>query len=303
MDSEKGFVSIILVNYNGEKDTVECIKSIENCVNQDNYNIIIVDNKSKEDSVKYIEQNITDKCILIKSDKNLGFAGGNNIGIKYALDHGADYIALLNNDTIVETDFIAENIQVFNKYEDAGIVGCRINYFSDKDISWYEGGYLDWDRYLGVHYGCNGIESMNFKADSEITFVTGCFMLIKRQVFAKTGLLPEEYFMYMEDVDFCAKVLDCKFKIIYNPNCIIYHKVSMSSGGQGSAFELRYINRNRIIFSKKYRNRYSTKKKIKNDIKFYLAKIFRTAEYFIKADNEKARAIISGVIEGIKFKS
>jgi GT2 family glycosyltransferase len=286
-------VYIILVNYNGYKDTIECVNSLKK-INYKNYKIIIVDNASSDDSLNILRQK-TNNSIIIESKKNLGFAGGNNLGIKYALNHDADYIMLLNNDTLVKIDFLDNMINSFNKNNKVGLVGCKIMYHPKKSIIWYGGGYIDWFKFIGAHYGMRQIDNGQCDDEKEIDFMTGCCMLIKREVFEKVGLLSEDYFMYFEDVDFCVKVRNGGYKIWYNPKAIIYHKVGLSSGGEESPFSIKWCTRNRLLFMNKYKENISGFMFMLSKKFFYTTRFIRCLQYIFKNKKDQSKAIMDGI--------
>jgi GT2 family glycosyltransferase len=287
------FVYIILINYNGYKDTIACVDSLKKIM-YDTYKIIIVDNASSNDSLKILKETIND-CIIIESKENLGFAGGNNLGIKYALHHNCDYIMLLNNDTLVKTDFLDNMLNSFSKDKKVGLVGCKIMYYPEKNIIWYGGGYIDWFKFIGAHYGMRQIDNGQYDTEKEINFMTGCCMLIKREVFEKVGLLSEDYFMYFEDVDFCVKVKNSAYKILYNPKAVIYHKVGLSSGGEESPFSIKWCTRNRLLFMNKYKGNISSFIFILSKIFFYITRFIRCFQYIFKNKKDKSKAIIDGI--------
>lgn len=283
-------VFIILLNYNGWEDTIECLESLL-AIDYENYQVIIVDNKSTDNSVdeikrwakdiyikkvdfKEIEQkykNLTyieysketaekggneksekyleslksnEKFVLIKSDENYGFAGGNNIGIRYALNCGADYIMLLNNDTVVTTSFLKPLIESINTVDNAGIASGKIYDYYNRD-KYIAGGYIDLIKGSGYHY-----YNKNSSCIENVSFLSGCLWLIKREVFEEVGLLDENFFLYVEDVEFCYRVVRSGKKLLYNPNSVIYHKESKSTGKK-SPLVIYYNTRNRLYFVNK----------------------------------------------------
>lgn len=286
-------VYIILVNYNGYKDTLECVKSLRK-VTYENYKVVIVDNASKDASVKILKKELMDCCVL-ESKENLGFAGGNNLGIKYALDSGADYVLLLNNDTLVEENFLTSMMVSFKEDKKIGVVGCKIMYHPESNIIWYGGGYIDWFKFLGMHYGIREIDKGQYDKEKKVDFVTGCCMLIKKEVLEKVGLLPEDYFMYLEDLDFCVKVKNYGYKIWYSPKAVIYHKVGFSSGGEDSAFTIEWITRNRLLFMNRYKNKVPSFKFVLSKLIFYLTRAVRYIQFLIKGREDKAQAILAGI--------
>ena len=241
-------ITIIILNWNGAKDTIECINSIENIKNV-SYDILVVDNGSEQDD--YLElKNKFPEIKLIRSEKNLGFTGGNNLGIEYAMNSNPDYFLLLNNDTTVESDFIDYLLGVFDKYKNAGIAAPRINYYNEPKKIWSEGGKISRFRGSGFAYS----ERYEKKIETEyksVTFISGCCMLIKREVIDKIGLFDINYFLYVEDTDLCKRTLDAGYKIYVAYKSKIYHKVSNSTKGNLSGLPLYYVTRNRLYFSKK----------------------------------------------------
>ena len=287
-------VAIIILNYKNSKDTIECVESLEK-INYKNFNIIIVDNDSKDDSVEILRNHFKDKHIILNSGKNGGFAYGNNIGIKYALENGADYVLLINNDTIVEDDFL--NVLVETAEKDKGVAiatGLIMNYY-DKSKIWYNGGEIDWNKFYGYHL--NERENFNvISEEKEITFATGCLMLIRKDIFKNIGFLSEEYFMYYEDVDFCAKVQNKGYKIVYNSNSKIYHKVSASSGEEESPFAIEWNTRNRLRFYRKYKKISKGKMKIMFPYFFYSTRILKGAKYLVHGRLDKVISMKNGLI-------
>lgn len=287
-------VFIILLNYNGVNDTLECIKSLET-INYNNYEIIVVDNDSTDNSFTILKEEIGHKHHVISSNRNGGFAFGNNVGIRYALKKGADYILLINNDTTVEPNFLDELVRPMERSSDYGIsTGLILNYYN-KNLVWYAGGEINWNRFYGYHNHENeNINKLNL-CESEVSFATGCLMLIRSDVITKVGELPEEYFMYYEDVDYCASIQENGYKIYFNPKSVIYHKISAASGEAESPFAIKWNTRNRIIFINKYKNKINNIKYIKLLLFFYITRIIKLIKYISKGRLDKVKALLSGL--------
>lgn len=154
---------------------------------------------------------------------------------------------------------------LINKH--VGIVTSRIMFYPDTDRIWYAGGKVDWNNLRANHCGLGEKISEKFSQKSTVDFASGCCMLIPKNTIKEVGLLPEEYFMYYEDMDYCIMVADKGLKIEYVPESVIYHCVSSSSGGDGSPFTVEWQARARRIFWKKYAQRFSIIKKIYIPIK------------------------------------
>ena len=291
MNNKQPSVYIVLLNYNTYKDTIECIKSLKN-IEYENYHIVIVDNNSINNSEEYITEYIKDinNTHFIKSVKNLGFSGGNNLGIKWSLEQSADYICLLNNDTIVEPTFLKYLVTEMESDKNIGISSGKIMYYSEPEVIWAAGGKVDELKCIGHNGRINLKDDIKFNSKEEVSFLTGCLQLISREVFENIGLYEDEYFLYMEDVDFCLRASRAGYKLLYVPQSKIYHKVSVSTGGQSSPLVTYYMNRNRLLFNKKHQNN-----KIKSliFIVFYLTKLSvdlfrksRTYKYLLLATKD-----------------
>jgi GT2 family glycosyltransferase len=245
-------VFIVLLNWNGFNDTVECVNSIKK-ITYGNYEIIIVDNESENDFEK-LENIYSNEIILIRSDVNLGFAGGNNLGIKYALKNDADFVLLLNNDTTVEPDFLDGLIKSGIEKE-FGIVAPKILNYYFPNIIWSAGGKISWLGASGYSFG-EGKTTEKFIENRYVTFVSGCCMLINKEIFNNIGFFEEDYFLYCEDTDFCKRVIDAGFKILFVADSIVYHKINTSTKRDISYLPIYYQTRNRLYFARKFYIKY-----------------------------------------------
>lgn len=241
-------VYIIVLNWNGKDDTLECVKSLQQ-INYSDYKIIIVDNGSEDDSVFEIKKNFPE-IKIIENKKNLGFAGGNNIGIKYAVENKADYILLINNDTTVDSNFLSELVQAGEADEKIGALGSKIYFHSEPNRIWFAGGKVNWLKNKGTHLGLDEIDNGQDNKIGEVDYLTGCCLLVKREVVEKIGDLAEDYFLYYEDTDFSLRTKNAGYKILYVPASKIYHKISRSTK-PGSASYIYYHVRNGLVMAKR----------------------------------------------------
>lgn len=249
-------VAIIIVNWNGAQDTVDCIDSLRKInppAGGQNYKIFLIDNGSSDDSFSRFQSLYAGaKDIeLIKVNENLGFSGGNNIGIKSALGARFDYILLLNNDTTVEPDFLNELVKVAEGDEKIGIVGPKIYYYNEPNRIWFGGGKFSWFG-GGKHLQYDEMDNHPDETEPRKTaYMTGCALLIKSNVIEKIGLLEESFFMYYEDTDWCLRARKDGYKILYAPSAKIYHKVSRSAAKLGNSTIFYYHIRNALLISKR----------------------------------------------------
>ena len=242
-------IGIVIVNYNGEKYQNDCIDSILKS-KYDNYKIIIVDNKSTDNSMKMLDSYKTDKIIKIYNNDNYGVAKGNNIGINKSIELGCEYTLLLNNDTILNDNVIPELIKNTINYD---VIVPKIYFWSTNKI-WYGGGSFVRLKCINKHLHFNQ-EDNGIKYKKEYSYAPTCCMLIKNSIFKKIGFMDENYFIYFDDTDFCFRLKLAGIKIGFINNAFIYHKVSLSTGGSKSKISVYYENRNRFYFRKKF-NKY-----------------------------------------------
>lgn len=245
-------IGIILVNYNGYADTAECLKSLE-AVTYSNQKIYVVDNASTIEPEKELLEYIRARSVYITTKVNLGFSGGNNLGIARAIEDGCQYVLLLNNDTTVESGFLEPLAEAAVKEENLGCAIGRIMFYSEPEIVWYAGGVYDEKTTQVCHSGWGKKYSELAQTDCsrEVTFATGCMMLIPAEVVQKIGYLNEEYFLYAEDTDYCCRILQAGLKIQYCRDSVIYHKISRSTGEMSSNTQY-YMMRNNLMIIRKY---------------------------------------------------
>lgn len=247
--------AIVVLNYNGYKDTIQCIKSIKKSNNSPH--IIIVDNASSDDSVEKINSAFSD-VELIESKYNLGYAGGNNLGIKRALKIGAKVIHVLNNDTTVDHEslsFAYDFVKSTRKISSGKIYYTKGREFHENqkgrgDVLWYAGGEVDWTTGLAVHRGVDEPDIGQYDSIEKTEFITGCYFAAPSEAFETIGLFDENFFLYLEDADFSLRARDSGFETYYNPNIVIRHH-NASSTISGSDFVDYYITRNRMLLAKK----------------------------------------------------
>lgn len=333
-------VTIIVLNWNGWKDTIECLESLYQ-IEYPNFNVIIIDNDSKDNSIdkiknycegkykiksdffkynsdnkpieifEYTEEelknlknipkdffnlNSNEKITIIKNSKNYGFAEGNNIGIKFVLNSlYSNYILLLNNDTVVDKDFLEEMITILEENPKIGVAGPKIYYYDydgKKDITNFEGGKINFFKGEASHISHDKTK----KIPQRVDYVEGSCFLIKKDVIESVGLLDPEYFLYWEEADWCVRIKKNGYKLIYVPQAKIWHKVETSI----SKTNLYYMTRNRFLFIKKNFNKVQT---LSSLLYFFLFKFwFRLFTIFLYY--KKPKMIIyftKGIKDGLKF--
>ena len=259
-------LAIVILNWNRLADTKKVLRDLEGvAVDGVDLEIVVVDNGSKKDNVtelsKYKSKRFGYK--FIRNAKNLGFAGGNNVGIKYAQSMAFDYIMILNNDVILDKNFLNPLFDVL-KNEKVGAVSPKI-YFAKgfefhKDrynkseagrVIWYAGGKIDWANVYGSTRGVDEVDIGQYERIVDTDYVTGTCFLVKSEVLKRVGNFDEKYYLYYEDTDLSQRIKRSDFSIKYVPTSSIWHKVSQSSG-IGSGLNDYYTTRNRMLFGMKY---------------------------------------------------
>ncbi|MBI4036080.1 glycosyltransferase family 2 protein [Candidatus Daviesbacteria bacterium] len=256
--------AIITLNYNGKKDTLEFLESLEKLkIDNGELKIVVVDNGSIDGRIQAFHKQFPEVDI-VQTGENLGFSGGFNKGIEYAQICGSDYFLLINNDCEVsDADLISQLIKTLESDSKIGLVSPKI-YFAPgfefhKDryerqdlgrVIWFAGGKFDWDNIGSIHRGIDEVDKRQYDQVEEAEIFSGACVLVKKEVFEQVSL-DEKYFLYFEDSDFAKRVKDAGFKIYYNGKTSIYHKVSQSTG-IGSELTDYYHTRNRLIFGMQY---------------------------------------------------
>ncbi|MGB8063165.1 MAG: glycosyltransferase family 2 protein [Candidatus Sulfotelmatobacter sp.] len=215
-------VAIVVLNWNGWKDTQMCLSSLRQ-LDYQNYEVIVVDNGSSDDSAARIGSDFSEVTI-VETGENRGFAGGCNLGIRHALSHSADFVWLLNNDTIVHPEALQRLMDKAQGDRRIAAVGSAIYYMEEpQHLQAWGGGHVNF--WLG--------RSRHFLApvpDDAVDFITGASMLLSREALGSVGLLDERFFMYWEDADFCFRLRNAKWKLAVAGDSKIWHKGSASVG-------------------------------------------------------------------------
>ncbi len=242
-------VTIILLTWNNLAVTIDCLQSLEKLV-YPNYRIYLIDNNSTDETVEVVHRQFPE-CSVITNPTNLGFAGGANIGIRRAIQDGAEFVLLLNNDTLVPPDMI--NILVSNAqtHDERGIFMPKIRIASGDQVEWFIGSRQHWLTLDAQDFSPSGMRNNNNLVDSQVDFIFGTAMFIRTDVFAKIGLLDEDYFLYYEDMDFCNRARRAGIGLQIVPETSVRHHVSASTNDQ-EPFRYYHKARSSVIYYRKH---------------------------------------------------
>lgn len=237
-------VHVVILSWNGRNDTLECLRSLAPVLN-DRVRGILVDNGSTDGTVEAVKHEFPD-LIVLENRENLGFTEGNNVGIRYALDHGADYVLLLNNDTVVDSEFVGELVKVASRSDRIGFVSPKI-YFSDPpDMLWFAGArFYPWCGY-GRMVGYREKDHGQYDQAREIDRPCGCAMLVSRRLCEEVGLMDPSLFMYADEIEWKLRANKMGFKAFFAPKAVVWHKVSASVGQEGHPDAMYYGVRNTL---------------------------------------------------------
>lgn len=331
-------VSIVILNWNGWEDTLECLESIS-LINYPNYKIVIVDNGSQDQSIERIrdytkgklkvkssftknispsrhcklmeftlkevhgnipmdKENLehTGQIILIKSGKNFGFAEGNNIGIRFALNYlDSDYVLLLNNDTFVEKNFLENLVEIAETDSTIGIVGPKVCYYHKPEVINSAGVLMNWSSGIGTNLGIGEVDEGQFNETLDFDALIGVCLLIRSSLFEEVGYLDKKFFLLLEETDFCIRAKNSSFRIIFHPKSKVYHKEGFS--GKLNQSSLYFISRNRLFLIKKHQ---PLRRILIYGMRICLRASLDSIFYFFKGELGSSKAVITGIFHGLK---
>lgn len=243
-------VAIVVLSWNGREDTLACLDSLAAVTARPR--VILVDNGSGDGTVEAV-QAAHPGVTLIRSEANLGFAEGNNLGIRRALDDGADHLMLLNNDTTVDPGFLEPLIEEADRAPDAGAVSPLILYADPPDLIWYSGASYDPRKaHNGRHWGYRERDDGSLRRTYETGRVTGCALLASRAVWERVGLLDGDLFLQVEDTEWCVRARRAGYRFYVVPRSRIWHKVSAASGAEESPTIAYYAARNSLEVGRRH---------------------------------------------------
>lgn len=245
MKQTSPIISFITICYNGLNDTCELIESLRATIHSVSYEIIVVDNASRQDEARMIQKRYPFVRTL-RSEKNLGFSGGNNLGIQIAQ---GQYLFLINNDTYLTEDGLPALIERLESSPRIGAVSPKIRFaFPPQNIQF--AGYTKLSPYTmrnkALGMGCP--DDGTFSTPHPSAYLHGAALMLKREVIWKAGLMPEIYFLYYEELDWCTSMTRAGYQLWYEPRCTVFHKESQSTGRQ-SPLRAFYMMRNRMLYA------------------------------------------------------
>ena len=277
-------VIIILVNWNGSIDTLECIESL-NQSTLSSYRIIVVDNGSTLENLQILKSS-SYKFDLIETGKNLGYTGGNNAGITEAIKFNSEYILLLNNDTIVKEDTLLNLSVAADLVPDAGLISPKILFYPEKNLIWSADANFNYFTLMGKMIGYKKKDIDIYNNAKYTDYITGCAMLIRKEVIDRIGMLDDNFFATCEDIDYCLRAKSNGYNIFYAPSSVVYHKEAASSGSYDSPQYTYYTTRGYFLLHNKW-------------AKNFIHLIFSQLYYFLYCLKRVLNFMFNGNLKGI----
>lgn len=243
------FVVTIILNTNRRDDTLACLASLKQGTYQ-NHKVIVLDNHSQDGSVEAIRTSFP-TVQIIELQQNLGYAGNNNVGIQTALHQGADWIFVLNEDTILAPDCLTQLVQVGTSDSQIGIVGPMVYHHDEPNVIQSAGGKLgrDWQAW---HLGQNEKDQNQFPTTHQVDWISGCALLVRREVIEQVGMLDERFFYYFEETEWCLRARKAGWRVLHVPQAKIWHK-GVQRNYQPSPAVAYYATRNHLLMLAKHR--------------------------------------------------
>ena len=244
-------IAVIVLHYQNLADTLECLDSLQTQDYPD-FEVILVDNGPNDADLREKTQHYP-RIHFIHNGANLGFAEGNNTGIRAALERGADSVLLLNNDTVSSPDLLSAFAMAAHNHPQAGVFGAKIFFYDDPTIIWHAGGDVHPSSQRCFHHGCGDSDiAKKWEEIRSIGYACGCALFVKKDVILNVGLMEPRFFLLWEEIDWCWRIRKAGYECLYIPKARVWHKVSRSfEGGNRGPMWTYYYFRNRLLFLKR----------------------------------------------------
>lgn len=244
-------VYLLVLTYNGKQLVLDCLESVMQS-DYSNLNVVVIDNGGSDGTPEAVEERWGERVSVLRLFPNVKFSRANNAGIEKALSEGADYVMLLNDDTVVAPDMISRLVEAAEADGSIGMVGPKIFYWKPDNQIWYAGGLVHLSRGTSEHIGIREEDTGQYDEQRDVDYITGCAMLVKRAVIERIGGLDPAYKAYYEDSDWSMRAALAGWRRIYVPTGKVWHKISASTGGQLTAYKVYHKLRSGFIFFRRY---------------------------------------------------
>lgn len=241
-------ISVVILNWNGAADTLCCLDSLR-ALTYPHFGVVVVDNGSTDESLPQLRSYAASyPLMLVETARNLGYAGGNNVGIRNALKLGADFVLVLNNDTTVAPDLLEQLLAAAKRNPDAGVFSARILYFAEPERVWFDGARWN-ETFLRMEWPGQGeLDTSLAVRDHETDYACGAALFFRTEVVRRIGLLDEAFFLVWEEVDWCYRARKTGFRIVVVPPAKVWHKIGVSFGTESSPLRTYFSVRNELLW-------------------------------------------------------
>lgn len=248
-------VLVLVLDWNGARDTFKCLASLRDLRFEGEYRVMVIDNGSREPIGPDLKREFA-WVDYIRNGVNLGYAGGNNVGLKHALEEGFDYACILNNDVTVSADFLAKLVGAVRGGVRVGAAGAKVLAAEEPGRLYMSYGQITYRQSLVRLCGWrkpDRAKGGGGEAPREVEWVPGCCLLMSVEALREVGLLDEEFFAYHEDADWCARARKRGWRVLYVPQAVVYHRGNASLGGRRYVSARAYLSaRNSVLFARKH---------------------------------------------------
>lgn len=285
-------VAAVVLTYCEEEEATACVRSLLESTYPE-LEILLVDNGSPDGSGERLHDRYPGLEYL-QTGSNLGYAGGNNRGIREALVQGADYVLVLNADTTVEPDAVGHLVAAARSGDRVGGVGPKILYGDRPERIWYAGGRFSALHGLGLPRGEGEIDSRKSgEPIEEVTFITGCAFLLSARAIREVGPFADDFFIYAEDAEICVRLRRADYHLLYQPEARVLHWTEPEES-ERTPFQIRMRDRNRRRLMRRH---FSLPRRLPFLLRFYATRAIHLLRYLSRFDFERARAIVRGMTE------
>jgi hypothetical protein len=244
-DANAPSVLIVVLCYNGVELTLDCLTSLRK-LDYAHTHVLVVDNASSDDTSTLVRQRFPEVTV-IETGRNLGYAEGNNTGLRYALEHGFDYALLLNNDTEVAPDFVGRLVDACEADPKIGASGPKIYLHDRPGVLYTAGGAIHWWDGTTETIGLGEEDLGQHDARRDVDFINGCAMLVRRAAIEQAGLIDPRFGMYFEETEWCVRIIRAGWRLVYEPAAVVWHKIKLDKH-DASPRVTYYMARNRLLF-------------------------------------------------------
>ena len=243
-------VGIVVLNWDRLDETLKCLDSVCN-IEYPNLEVMLVDNHSRENPTAAVEKEFPE-IKIIRNEANLGYAGGNNVGIREGLRTGCDYVILLNNDAFPEPDMVAEMVRKATSDDRIAAVGGKVLWTERPNTLWAVYAWETFNANIVTVEGLIDEDRGQYEKCRDVHVVVGCALMLRREALEDVGLLDETFFAYHEDLDWCRRARDKGYRVVYVPTAVLYHRGSASTGGGPDSPIMYFGGRNSVLYAKKH---------------------------------------------------